>query len=208
MLNDSYIMQKIALACVMGGAEVLRLSQKNHIMAVQKVLNVPIIGLIKQHYKNSEVFITPTREEIDVLLNLNVDVIALDATLRIRPYDNLETLVSYIREKAPTKLILADCSNIEDIKNADRLGFDLVATTLRGYTNETTKLSNLENNYEFIKSLDDVLEKAVLIVEGGIWTPEEAYDLLHFNHVHAVVVGSAITRPQLITERFIKITKE
>jgi N-acylglucosamine-6-phosphate 2-epimerase len=38
-------------------------------------------------------------------------------------------------------------------------------------------------------------------MEGRVWTPEDAARALELG-AHAVVVGSAITRPQLITKRF------
>ena len=205
ILNDSYVLQKIALACVQGGAEVLRLSQVEHIKAIKEVVKVPIIGLIKKHYENSEVFITPTLVEVKQLIALQVDVIALDATLRNRPRESLEEIVEYLRTNYPHQLIMADCSEISDIENAERLGFDFIGTTLRGYTSQTVGLGNLDNNYQFVKELKPVINKSHLIIEGGIWYPEQVKDLLNFDHVWAVVVGSAITRPQVITKHFMKI---
>lgn len=202
-LNNPFIMSKMALACTLGGAKVLRVSQKKHIKAIKKEVNNELIGLIKKHYDNSEVVITPTLKEIKELLKLNVKVIALDATLRKRPAETLEQIVNYIKANYPHQLIMADCSTLEDIKNAEILGFDFIGTTLRGYTKETLNTSNKENNFEFIKQASMIVKKSKLIVEGGIWTTKEANFALNIKNVHALVIGSAITRPKEITNYFL-----
>ncbi|UWD35393.1 N-acetylmannosamine-6-phosphate 2-epimerase [Mycoplasma cottewii] len=205
-LNDALVMQKMAYATVLGGAEILRLSQVEHISAIKKVVNVPIIGLIKKHYDNSEVVITPTFKEVEQLVNLKVDVIAIDATLRARPDQDLEQLVKTIKKHYPDQLLMADCSTLNDAINAQNLGFDLIGTTLRGYTKETKNHSNIENNYKFLKQLQKVITKPI-IAEGGIWEPQQAKEILDLG-IHAVVVGSAITRPQLITKYWLDKIKK
>lgn len=202
-LNNNVAIKLMAKACIEGGAKVLRLSQVNHIKAIKTISgDIPIIGLIKQKYENSEVYITPTKKEVNQLLKLNVDVIALDATMRKRPKESLKELVAYIRSKSKTTFIMADCSNLEDVMNAEKLGFDLIGTTLRGYTKDTKGKSNVENNYQFIKDCIETISTP-LIAEGGIWEPYQVKDLLKIG-CFAVVVGSAITRPKDITKRFLK----
>ncbi|ATX71131.1 N-acetylmannosamine-6-phosphate 2-epimerase [Spiroplasma clarkii] len=202
-LNDAYIMSKMAYACQLGGAEILRLSQAEHIKEAKKLINVPVIGLIKEHYVDSEVFITPTMTEVDTLVALGVEIIALDATLRSRPdQESLEQFFKKIKTVYPNQVLMADCSSLEDMVFAEKLGFDLIATTLRGYTKETVNESNVDKNYEFIKSAQKVL-KTPLIVEGGIWEINDAKAILKLG-VHAVVVGSVITRPQQIVKHWLK----
>lgn len=205
-LNHPLVIQKMALACVKGQAKFLRLSQYEHIKAIKKVVNVPVIELIKKHYENSDVYITPTIEEIKQLISLNVDIIALDATLQIRPKENLEEIVNWFRQNYPKQILLADCSTLQDDLNSERLGFDLIATTLRGYTKATTGLNNIDNNFAFVKSLIKNL-KTPIVVEGGIWTVKQAEQLLKLD-IHCIVVGSAITRPQAICERFMQIVNK
>ncbi|UZK63798.1 N-acetylmannosamine-6-phosphate 2-epimerase [Mycoplasma mycoides subsp. capri] len=197
-LNDSYVLSKMCYALVLGGAKVLRLSQVEHIKKIKEVVNVPIIGLIKKHYDNSEVFITPTIKEVDQLVDLKVDIIALDATLRKRPDQDLTNLIKTIKTKYPNQLLMADCSNISDAINAQNLGFDLISTTLRGYTKDTLNHNNIENDYQFLKDLKKVITKPI-IAEGGIWTPQQAKEILNLG-IHSVVVGSAITRLHLIVK--------
>lgn len=205
-LNNVIAITLMAKACIEGGAKVLRLSQYDHIKSIKNISNnIPIIGLIKKHYENSNVFITPTTKEIDELLELNVDCIAMDATLRNRPKESLVELVSYCRNKNPNILLMADCSNMDDVLNAEKIGFDLIGTTLRGYTSETKGMTNIDNNYEFIRECLKKI-KTPLIAEGGIWEPFQVKELLQLG-CFAVVVGSAITRPLEITKRFLNKMK-
>lgn len=203
-LNNVKAITLMAKACIEGGATVLRLSQVKHIKSIKKIANnIPIIGLIKKKYDDSEVYITPTLKEIKELIKLKVDVIALDATDRYRPHgESISDLINYCRNNAPNILLMADCATIEDIKKAEELKFDLIGTTLRGYTKESFGRSNTENNYEFIRTaLKEV--NTPLIAEGGIWEPSQVADLLKLG-CHSVVVGSAITRPKEITKRFMR----
>lgn len=202
-LNDTHAITLMAKAVIEGGASILRLSQYDHIKSIKKHFpSIPCIGLIKQKYDGSNVYITATRKEVDQLLELKVDCIALDATTRKRPNETLAELVQYIRSKDPNVLIMSDCSSEEDIMYSNQLGVDLIGTTLRGYTEDTKGKTNLENNYEFIKWAVKN-SKIPIIAEGGIWEPYQVKEILKLG-VHAVVVGSAITRPKDITKRFME----
>ncbi|MDE7434148.1 MAG: putative N-acetylmannosamine-6-phosphate 2-epimerase, partial [Mycoplasmoidaceae bacterium] len=155
-LNNKTAITLMAKACIEGGAKTLRLSQVKHIKAIKKFikknnLNVPVIGIIKKRYPGSEVFITPTLGEVKQLLKLHVNVIALDATVRQRPNESLEEIVKFIRTNYPDQLIMADCADEQDVLYADKLGFDIIGTTLRGYTQTTKGLNNIDNNFAFIK---------------------------------------------------------
>ncbi len=208
-LNDTKAITLMAKACIQGGATSLCLSQVPHIKSIKNFinknkLNVPIIGIIKKKYKGSEVFITPTIKEVKQLLLLKPEVIALDATLRKRPKESLEEIVKFIRAKNPRQIIMADCSCKEDVLNADKLGFDIIGTTLRGYTKNTLGKNNIQNNFEFIKWCTKHV-KAKVILEGGIWDPQTASDALEKTNIHAVVVGSAITRPLEIVKKYLSV---
>lgn len=202
---------KLAIAAIEGGAQGIRTSQINNIKKVQqKNFNVPLIGIIKKDYKNSEVFITATLKELIKIMETGVEIIAIDATLRKRPKETLELMVAYFKKnKQKHQLLMADCSNELDVENAIKLNFDIISTTLRGYTKETKNSSNTENDFAFIKWCINKLKstKIKIIAEGGINTPEEAKKVLDLG-ADAVVIGSAITRPKFITEVFLKKIKE
>ncbi len=195
----------MAKAVLEGGADCLRLAQEDHIKSIKKLSNVPIMGLIKEDYDNSEVFITPTLKEVKKLIKLNIECIAMDATDRKRPKESLEFIVDFIRKNNPNILLMADCGSIEDVVRANKLGFDCIGTTLVGRTKESYGLNNIDNNYKFIK---DCIKKSSIpiIAEGGIWSPKQAKDLLGLG-AFAVVVGSVITRPKEITKKWFKEVK-
>jgi N-acylglucosamine-6-phosphate 2-epimerase len=166
-LNNTEAITLVAKSVIEGGAKVLRLSQVEHIKSIMKITSLPIIGLIKQKYDNSDIVITPTIKEVEDLINIGVKCIAIDATNRKRPQENLTSIVDYVKNNYPHILLMADCSNHDDVNIAIKLGFDFIGTTLRGYTKDTEKLNNISNNYEFIR---EILNKSSIpvIAEGGI----------------------------------------
>ncbi|SDN08679.1 N-acylglucosamine-6-phosphate 2-epimerase [Fictibacillus solisalsi] len=205
-LHSSYIMAKMALAAKEGGASGIRANSKEDILAIKQEISLPVIGIVKRDYEDSEVFITATKKEVDELIESGCEMIAMDATLRKRPDDlPLKELVSYVRKQKPNVQLMADISSVEEAYQAEELGFDCVGTTLFGYTNETKGSKLYENDFAFLR---EVLQNVTLpvIAEGNIMTPEMVKEALDAG-VHAVVVGGAITRPQQITARFAAETK-
>ncbi|WP_436943866.1 N-acetylmannosamine-6-phosphate 2-epimerase [Staphylococcus xylosus] len=202
-LHSSFIMSKMALAAYEGGAVGIRANSKEDIIAIKQEINIPVIGIVKRDYDYSDVFITATSKEIDELIESQCEVIALDATKQTRPKESLQSLVSYVREKAPHIEIMADISTLDEAINADKLGFDYIGTTLHGYTSYTKGHILYENNFQFLK---DVLEHvdAKVIAEGNVVTPEMFKTVTDLG-VHCTVVGGAITRPKDITKRFIDV---
>ncbi|MGW7997984.1 N-acetylmannosamine-6-phosphate 2-epimerase [Staphylococcus xylosus] len=202
-LHSSFIMSKMALAAYEGGAVGIRANSKEDIIAIKQEINIPVIGIVKRDYDYSDVFITATSKEIDELIESQCEVIALDATKQTRPKESLQSLVSYVREKAPHIEIMADISTLDEAINADKLGFDYIGTTLHGYTSYTKGHILYEKNFQFLK---DVLAHvdAKVIAEGNVVTPEMFKTVTDLG-VHCTVVGGAITRPKDITKRFIDV---
>lgn len=205
-LHSSFIMSKMALAAKQGGAVGIRAESKPDIIAIKKEVDLPVVGIVKRNYPNSEVFITATKQEVDELIETGCEMIAMDATLRERPNgEKLADIVSYVKEYYPQVQLMADISSLEDALEAVRLGFDCVSTTLYGYTNETKGYKLYENDFEFIKTILKNVSIPV-IAEGNIITPEMAGIVLDMG-AYSVVVGGAITRPQQITSRFVEEIK-
>ncbi|MCJ0915378.1 MULTISPECIES: N-acetylmannosamine-6-phosphate 2-epimerase [Mammaliicoccus] len=201
-LHSSFIMSKMALAASQAGAKGIRANTKEDIIAIKEEVDLPVIGIVKRDYEGSKVFITATSKEVDELIESGCEVIALDATKQERPKESLEELVSYIRAHAPNVEIMADVSDLEEAIQADKLGFDYVGTTLRGYTEYTKGHVLYENDFQFLKEvLDNV--NAKVIAEGNVITPEMFKRVTDLG-VHCTVVGGAITRPLEIAKRFIK----
>lgn len=203
-LHSSFIMSKMALAAYQGGAKGIRANTIEDIQAIKKEVDLPIIGIIKQEYEGSVVFITPTIKEVDALVKEGVDIIAMDATIRERPHHiYLDDFFKEIRKKYPNQKFMADCSTIEEAIHADELGFDFIGTTMVGYTKESKGLKIEENDFEIIRTIIQKVKHSV-IAEGNIDTPQKAKRVLELG-CYSVVVGSIITRPQLITKRFTDI---
>ena len=203
-LHSSFIMSKMALAAYQGGAKGIRANTIEDIQAIKKEVDLPIIGIIKQEYEGSVVFITPTIKEVDALVKEGVDIIAMDATIRERPHHiYLDDFFKEVRKKYPNQKFMADCSTIEEAIHADELGFDFIGTTMVGYTKESKGLKIEENDFEIIRTIIQKVKHPV-IAEGNIDTPQKAKRVLELG-CYSVVVGSIITRPQLITKRFTDI---
>ena len=204
-LYDSYIMSKMAYAAMLGGAVGIRANTVVDILAIRERVNLPIIGIIKQEYDDSDVYITPTMDEVDALVEIGCDIIATDATNRIRPNGKtFEDFFSEVRAKYPNQLFMADTSCFEEGQLAERLGFDLIGTTMAGYTPYTKgrSLPDLELIEKYSKELN-----VPIIAEGGIWSPEDLKNVYKAGAFSAVC-GTAITRPMDITKRFVKALDE
>ncbi|WP_214821019.1 MULTISPECIES: N-acetylmannosamine-6-phosphate 2-epimerase [unclassified Exiguobacterium] len=202
-LHGSAIMARMAIAAKEGGASGIRANGIEDIQAIQAVVDLPIIGIIKREYDGSDVYITPTMEEVDALVSAGVDLIALDATNRERPDGStIATFFPLVREKYPNQRFMADCATLEDAVRAEQLGFDVVAPTLYGYTAETAGKKVYEGDFQFLREMVQLVSIPV-IAEGNVITPEHARRVLELG-AYAVVVGGAITRPQQIAKRFVE----
>lgn len=191
-------MARFALAAEMGRAVGIRANTPQDIQAIKKVTNLPVIGLWKQEYNSSDVYITPTLAEVEGVIAAGADIVAMDATIRTRPGDvGLTDLVKKIREEHQV-LLMADVSTVAEGIEAEKLGFDLISTTLSGYTAYSPQSE--EPDIQLVGDLSQRVSLPVL-AEGRIYSPEQALQCLEAG-AYAVVIGGAITRPQLITKKF------
>lgn len=201
-LYSSFIMGRMARAAVMAGAGGIRANTVADITEIKKETSLPLIGIIKQVYDDSDVYITPTMKEVDALVECGVEIIAMDATDRLRTGgETLAEIFGVVREKYKAQLFMADCSTIEEALNAAKLGFDCVGTTMAGYTPYTkgTPLPDVVMISALAKQLD-----IPVIAEGGIHYPPQLREVLDAG-AWAAVVGGAITRPLEIAQRFIAV---
>ena len=200
-LHSSFIMGRMALAAREGGAYGIRANTKEDIEEIQSKVDLPIIGIVKRDYEDSEVYITPTIKEVDELMEVRPEIIALDATASLRPKGvSLEDFFHQIREKYPHQLWMADCSTVEEAVYADRLGFDFVGTTMVGYTPQSRNDKIEADDFRILREIIAGVKHRV-IAEGNINTPQKARRVIELG-AFSVVVGSVITRPQLITKSF------
>lgn len=200
-LHSSFIMGRMARAAKEGGAFGIRANTKEDILEIQTQVDLPVIGIVKRDYEDSKVYITPTMKEIDELMEVKPEIIAVDATISTRPGNlSLDDFFAQIKEKYPNQLLMADCSTVEEALHADELGFDFIGTTLVGYTEQSKGLRIEEDDFGIIRQIVAKAKHRV-IAEGNINTPQKARRVIELG-AFSVVVGSIITRPQLITKSF------
>lgn len=200
-LHSSFIMGRMALAAKQGGAAGIRANTKEDILEIRSQTSLPIIGIVKRDYEGSGVYITPTMKEIDELMEVKPEIIAMDATGGLRPGNlTLDEFFRQAKERYPDQLWMADCSTVREAVHADGLGFDFIGTTMVGYTDQSRGDKIEANDFEIIREILAKVKHRV-IAEGNIDTPAKAKRVIELGSF-CVVVGSVITRPQLITKAF------
>ncbi len=196
-LHSPFIMGRMALAAKEGGAKAIRAQSSADINEIKKVTGLPVIGLEKRNYDDSPIYITPTMQEVENLLAADCEMIALDMTDRPRPKgEKTVDLVNRIHQAG--RLVLADISTYEEGVAAAVLGADAVSTTLSGYTPYSPQLTGPD--VDLVARLVGRLSVPVF-AEGRINVPEDIVRVMAAG-AYAPIVGSAITRPQLITAKF------
>lgn len=206
-LNTPEILCALAESALIGGACALRMAQDYNIRVFKaKHPKVPVIGITKPkripQNATELVYITPTFVDVASLAAC-CDIVAMDATQRPRPNgETLQNLVQQSRAQFPHLLLMADVATVEEGLAADALGFDLISTTLSGYTTETQTKKQSRPDFELLSELRRQV-KAPIVLEGRVWEPadvQKAFQLGAFS----VVIGSAVTRPHEITRRFVQ----
>ena len=192
-LDRPEIVAAFALAALDGGAAGLRIEGVANLEAVRKVTDVPVIGLIKVDRTDTPIRISPLTDHVRALIGAGADIVAVDATGRVRP-EPLADLLAAIH--AGGALAMADCATIPDARIARDLGFDILGSTMSGYTGgpvphapDLALLRDLAGLGRFV------------IAEGRYHTPAQAAEAIRAG-ADAVVVGSAITRPEHVTTWF------
>ncbi|MBE9100979.1 N-acetylmannosamine-6-phosphate 2-epimerase [Vacuolonema iberomarrocanum] len=197
-LHDPHIIAAIAQAAVDRGAVAVRIDSPPHIQAVRRQVSVPIIGLWKRQFPDSEVYITPQFRQAQAVALAGADMIAIDATLRPRPGGiSLPELIARIHTDLK-KPVMADIDTVESAIAAATAGADFIGTTLYGYTSATQDQD--PPGFEILQELTQTLKHPV-ICEGGIATPAMARKALDLG-AHCVVVGTAITGVDAQTRAF------
>ena len=204
-LEDDSVMYLMARAAKRAGTPAIRTSSIRDVVAIKKETGLPVIGLVKINYPGYDSYITPTMKEVDDLVAVGSDVVALDCTLRKRgDGTTINEFIAQIREKYPDIILMADISNYEEGINAWKCGVDIVGTTMSGYTDYTSKKD--EPDYELMTRLAADIDIPV-IGEGKIHYPDQAVKALQTG-VWSIVVGGAITRPLEIAQRSMKAIDE
>jgi N-acetylmannosamine-6-phosphate 2-epimerase/N-acetylmannosamine kinase len=199
--RDSASMAHFARAAVQGGAAGIRANGREDLRVIRQAVSVPIIGIWKVPQGDGKVLITPTFEGARQLVEAGADLVALDCTLRGQRHGALERLR---RIKAELGVpVLADIATFDEALEAAKAGADAVLSTLRGYTEETQQVQAFDPRFiaELVRAVD-----VPVIAEGRIHSPQQARAALEAG-AYAIVVGTAITRPESITRAFVAATE-
>jgi uncharacterized phosphosugar-binding protein/putative N-acetylmannosamine-6-phosphate epimerase len=200
VLHGSVYMVGMARAAKLGGAGGLRVNGAEDIAAVKAAgLDLPIIGIEKQKHPYYQVLITPDFEAAARIVRAGADVVALDGTIRRRAQgEDLAALIARIHDELRVP-VMADVSSAEDAAFAEAAGADMIGTTLAGYTAHG-RATVPGPDLDFVRELAQTTQLPI-VAEGRFEQPNEVAQAFT-DGAYAVVVGSAITRPNMITERF------
>lgn len=207
--NDPQEMVRMAQAGVIGGAAGFRANAPENVKAIKEALpDYPMFGIWKVVTEGCDVYITPTMKEVDVLVDIGSDIIAVDGTDRLncegkKAYE----LIRDIKKKYPNQLVMADIATVNEAKLCYEAGADIISTTLSGYTEETKDKYGPFCDFELIEEIRKQIPDAFINAEGRIWTREDAVKAFNCG-ADVVVIGTAITNPMKITERFVKYVNE
>ena len=201
-LYNEVCMIAMMKSVVRGGAGALRVAGVRDVRNAKGLFDIPVIGLTKpevipENWKEI-VYITPSIKDVIELVKAGADIIAFDGTQR--PHDDctINEIIKYIHVNK--RLAMADISTAEEGLLAVKAGADIISTTLSGYTQNSPE----EKDSPDFDLLSELVQKTntPVVLEGRIWEPAQVQHAFELG-AHCVVIGSAITRPQLITRRFV-----
>ncbi|MDW8109359.1 MAG: N-acetylmannosamine-6-phosphate 2-epimerase [Candidatus Kryptonium sp.] len=202
LFSDVKFIVEFAVSAELGGAVAVRIEGVENIRAVKSKVRIPIIGIIKSRYPEGDVLITPDLNSVEKIIEAGADIVAIDVTARDKRFD----IFKQVRENYKNVILMADVSTYEEgIKSAE-LGADIIATTLAGYTPYTKhSYKKYEPDFELVHKLSSSLDVPI-VAEGRIWTVEQIKKMFDLG-AFAVVIGSVVTRPRLIVQRFVEEIK-
>ncbi|WP_248927948.1 N-acetylmannosamine-6-phosphate 2-epimerase [Paenibacillus hamazuiensis] len=199
-------MDKMALAAEIGGAVAVRVNSVKDITDVKRLVSIPVMGIIKKRYPNCNAYITPTIEEVRQVVEAGAQIVAVDATDAIKPDGKTTEQFIYDIKSRFDIIVMGDVSSVEEGVKAASYGIDIVATTLtQAVKSPNYPNQNKEDTLHLPPDIDMIEELASRVsipvfAEGRYWGPEDTVRAFEVG-AHSVVIGSAITRPQLATKR-------
>lgn len=204
--ENMLVMAKCAYA---GGANILRICWPEQVELIKKNLDVIVIGINKQFDESldmyHQVFITPTYSSAVALIEAGCDIVAMDGTLRKRCGEDLATIVTKLKKEYPEVPLMADIATLEEGIACEKMGFDILSSTLSGYTDET-KEKAVDPDYQLV---EDLVQNTNCFInaEGRIWNTVQMKRMKKCKP-DSITIGAAITNPMKITEYFLKALKE
>jgi N-acylglucosamine-6-phosphate 2-epimerase len=186
----------LAQAAALGGAGGFRVDGPEVVRLLRAATALPIIGIVKDVGARFDNYITTSLESVRQLVQAGADCVAIQATNGRRPGPGFEELARAAHDLQTP--VMGDIATLEEASAAAAQGADILATTMVGHTPQTH--GAIRPPLELVRRL---LELGLpVVVEGGVWTPEHVRESF-LAGAHAVVCGSAITAPDLITSRLV-----
>jgi len=184
-----------------GGAAGFRIEGAANIRAARKATDLPLIGLIKRPFGDNPAWITGTTDDVAATIEAGADIVAIDATIGARPAQIGDLFPA---AHALNRPVLADISTLKEAQAAADSGADAVASTL--------SLDCVDGAGRPCPDLTLVRDAAAalsipVLAEGNVRTPADAL-AVQKTGAWAVVVGSAITRPEFVTSWFAEALAE
>lgn len=198
--NPEY-MALFARAAEMGGAKGIRTEGLEKLLAIKKNVSIPIIGLLKSKFPDGTVKITGSFKEIETLINAGADIVAIDGTFRQREGMTGPAFIKAAKSKYSC-CVLADIATYEEAIACEENGADCISTTLNGYTPETFSDISDGPNFDVLRRIIE-RSKIPVFAEGRYNIPKHAKKAIEMG-AYSVITGTAITRPRVITQWFVK----
>lgn len=197
------LLATMARAAYEGGAVGIRADTPEVITHIRKTVPLPMIGINKKRVPGRHIFITPEYEDAVAVAETGAEIIGIECTFQDDRQETLPEIVARLHQAFPC-LLMADIATYAEAQFAQDIGFDLVATTLVGYTDYTPKTRDFD-----LQLLDRMVTNLTIpvIAEGHLRTPAEAVKVIQHG-AFAVVVGKAITMPSEITSWFMEALSE
>lgn len=206
---DYEFIKRFAMSAEFSGAVAVRIEGSTNIRRlIDDGISIPIIGLIKRFNPEQNIdriSITPTINEVAELFKSGTRIIATDFTAREgRDKNYYELFLKEIENTFSDVDIFADVSTIDEAIIAQDFGASYISSTLTGYTEQTKNLTI--PNFDILSKFKEQLSIPYL-AEGGFSSIEDIQKALSYG-VHGVVMGTAITRPHILTKRYNKVFEE
>lgn len=197
--NKPELLALFAKAAIMGGAKGIRAQGKDNVSLIKSQVDVPVIGLMKSKFDDGYVRITGSYSEVETLLATGCDIIAIDGTFRKRENLSGPQFIEEVKKRYNC-IIMADVATFAEGTACADFGADCISSTLSGYTPDTAVYDKNKPDFHLVQALVRQV-KIPVIAEGKINIPKYARDMIDYG-AWAVVVGTAISRPRVITSWF------
>lgn len=192
-------MAGFARAAEVSGAIGLRVNGGPDVRACHRATSLPIIGINKVYSEGWPVYITPSLTSAGQVVRAGAQIVAIDATHRPRKSGiSPEDLIRKIQQSLGCP-VMADVDSLDEGLAAAAAGADIVATTMAGYTDARPMTDGPD--LALVRELASRISTPI-VCEGRIRAPADvaaAFDA----GAHAVVVGTAITNPVVLTRQFV-----